>query len=39
VIEIKALLAEAASRTFPAQLAAEREAQVRRIRDVVGGGE
>jgi enoyl-CoA hydratase/carnithine racemase len=39
VVEIKALLAEAANRTFAAQLAAEREAQVRRIRDVVGGGE
>lgn len=39
VIEIKALLAEAANRTFDAQAAAEREAQVRRIRDVVGSGE
>jgi enoyl-CoA hydratase/carnithine racemase len=39
VVEIKALLAEASGRTYPAQLAAEREAQVRRIRDVVGGGE
>jgi enoyl-CoA hydratase/carnithine racemase len=39
VVEIKALLTEALNRTFADQLAAEREAQVRRIRDVVGGGE
>jgi enoyl-CoA hydratase/carnithine racemase len=39
VIELKALLAEAGNRTFAAQEAAEREAQVRRIRDVVGSGE
>jgi hypothetical protein len=38
VIEIKALLAEAAAH-LPEPVAAEREAQVRRIRDVVGGGE
>jgi enoyl-CoA hydratase/carnithine racemase len=39
VMEIKALLAAAALRTFPEQAVAEREAQVRRIRDVVGLGE
>jgi enoyl-CoA hydratase/carnithine racemase len=39
VVEIKALLTEALNRSFADQLAAEREAQVRRIRDVVGGGE
>jgi enoyl-CoA hydratase/carnithine racemase len=39
VVEIKALLLGAAGRTFAEQEAAEREAQVRRIRDVVGSGE
>jgi enoyl-CoA hydratase/carnithine racemase len=38
-IEIKALIAAAAGRDFPAQEAAERAAQVRRIRDLVGLGE
>jgi enoyl-CoA hydratase/carnithine racemase len=39
VVEIKALLAGAAGRSFPAQEAAERAAQVRRIRDLAGLGE
>jgi enoyl-CoA hydratase/carnithine racemase len=39
VVEIKALLLAAATRTFPEQEAAERAAQVRRIRDLVGLGE
>jgi enoyl-CoA hydratase/carnithine racemase len=39
VVEIKALLAGAGERTYPAQAAAEREAQVRRIRDLAGTGE
>ncbi len=39
VVEIKALLLAAAGRDFPSQEAAEREAQVRRIRDLVGLGE
>jgi enoyl-CoA hydratase/carnithine racemase len=39
VIEIKALLARAAGRDFVAQEAAERAAQVRRMRDLVGLGE
>ncbi len=39
VVEIKALLAAASLRTFPEQEAAERAAQLRRIRDVVGLGE
>jgi enoyl-CoA hydratase/carnithine racemase len=39
VIEIKALLAAAAGRDFAAQEAAERAAQVRRIRDLSGLGE
>ncbi len=39
VIEIKALLSAAASRGFPEQEAAERAAQVRRIRDLVGQGD
>jgi enoyl-CoA hydratase/carnithine racemase len=39
VTEIKALLAAAGGRDFPAQEAAEREAQVRRIRDLVGQGD
>ena len=39
VVEIKALLAGAAARTFGEQEAAERAAQVRRIRDLVGAGE
>jgi enoyl-CoA hydratase/carnithine racemase len=39
VVEIKALLAEAAGRSFPAQESAEREAQVRRLKDLRGAGE
>jgi len=39
VVEIKALLAAAGSRDFAGQAAAERAAQVRRIRDLVGRGE
>jgi enoyl-CoA hydratase/carnithine racemase len=39
VVEVKALLAAASSREFPAQEAAERAAQVRRIRDLVGQGD
>jgi len=39
VVEIKALLAGAAGRTPAAQQRAEREAQTRRIRDLVGLGE
>jgi enoyl-CoA hydratase/carnithine racemase len=39
VVEIKALLAGATGRTPAAQLAAERAAQVRRIRDLAGLGE
>jgi enoyl-CoA hydratase/carnithine racemase len=39
VVEIKSLLALAASRTFAEQEAAERAAQVRRIRDLVGQGD
>jgi enoyl-CoA hydratase/carnithine racemase len=39
VVEIKALLLAAASRSFAEQEAAERAAQVRRIRDLVGLGE
>jgi enoyl-CoA hydratase/carnithine racemase len=39
VTETKALLAAASGRDFPAQEAAEREAQVRRIRDQVGQGD
>jgi enoyl-CoA hydratase/carnithine racemase len=39
VIEIKALLAGAAERSAADQLRAEREAQVRRIRDLAGTGE
>jgi enoyl-CoA hydratase/carnithine racemase len=39
VVEIKALLLGAASRSFDEQEAAERAAQVRRIRDLVGLGE
>ncbi len=39
VVEIKALLAGAAGRSFAEQESAEREAQVRRIRDIVGQGE
>jgi enoyl-CoA hydratase/carnithine racemase len=39
VIEIKALLAGATDRSYPAQELAEREAQVRRIRDLAGLGE
>ncbi len=36
VVETKALLAAAADRSYEAQLAAEREAQVRRLRDLAG---
>ena len=36
VIEIKALIAGAAGRSFPEQEAAERSAQVRRLRDLAG---
>jgi enoyl-CoA hydratase/carnithine racemase len=36
VVEIKALLAGAAGRDYPAQEAAERAAQVRRLRDLAG---
>ena len=39
VVEIKALLAAAAGRDFAAQEAAERAAQVRRLRDLAGIGE
>jgi enoyl-CoA hydratase/carnithine racemase len=39
VVEIKALLAAAAGRSFPDQERAEREAQVRMIRALVGAGE
>jgi enoyl-CoA hydratase/carnithine racemase len=39
VVEIKALLSGAASRGAEVQLLAEREAQVRRIRDLAGIGE
>jgi enoyl-CoA hydratase/carnithine racemase len=39
VIEIKALLAGAAGRSYPEQEAAERAAQVRRLRDQAGLGE
>jgi enoyl-CoA hydratase/carnithine racemase len=39
VIEIKALMAAAASRGFPDPERYEREAQVRRIRDLIGSGE
>ncbi len=39
VVEIKALLAAASGRDYPAQEAAEREAQIRRIRDLVGQGD
>jgi enoyl-CoA hydratase/carnithine racemase len=39
VVEIKALIAAAAGRDFPAQEAAERAAQVRRLRDLAGIGE
>ncbi len=39
VVEIKALLLGAAQRDYPAQETAEREAQVRRIRDLSGLGE
>jgi enoyl-CoA hydratase/carnithine racemase len=35
-VEIKALLADATGRAYPDQLRAEREAQVRRIRDLAG---
>jgi enoyl-CoA hydratase/carnithine racemase len=39
VVEIKALLAGSADRTADAQLRAEREAQVRRLRDLTGLGD
>jgi enoyl-CoA hydratase/carnithine racemase len=39
IVEIKALLAGAAGRDYAAQEAAERAAQVRRIRDLAGLGE
>jgi enoyl-CoA hydratase/carnithine racemase len=39
VVEIKALLAGAAGRSYEAQLRAEREAQTRRLRDLAGLGE
>ncbi len=39
VIEIKALLAGAAGRSFPQQETAEREAQLRRLRALAGQGE
>jgi enoyl-CoA hydratase/carnithine racemase len=39
VVEIKALIAGAAGRTFPEQEAAERAAQIRRLRDLAGLGE
>jgi enoyl-CoA hydratase/carnithine racemase len=39
VVEIKGLIASAAGNTFAAQEAAERAAQVRRIRDLAGLGE
>jgi enoyl-CoA hydratase/carnithine racemase len=39
VVEIKALLAAASGRTFAEQEAAERAAQVRRLRDLAGVGE
>ena len=39
VVEVKALLAAAADRTYAEQDLAEREAQVRRIRDLTGLGE
>ena len=39
VVETKALVAGAASRDLAAQLRAEREAQLRRIRDLAGAGE
>jgi enoyl-CoA hydratase/carnithine racemase len=38
-VEVKALLAAAALRSFPDQEVAEREAQLRRIRDLLGQGE
>ena len=39
VVEVKALLAGAADRSYEAQLRAEREAQTRRLRDLAGLGE
>jgi len=39
VVEIKALVAGAGSRDLAAQLRAEREAQLRRLRDLSGAGE
>ena len=39
IVEIKALLAGASGRDYPAQEAAERAAQVRRIRDLAGLGD
>jgi hypothetical protein len=39
IVEIKALVAGAGSRDLAAQLRAEREAQLRRLRDLAGAGE
>ena len=39
MVEIKALLAGAAGRSYAEQERAEREAQTRRIRDLAGLGE
>ena len=39
VAEIKALLAGASQRSYPDQDRAEREAQTRRLRDLLGSGE
>jgi enoyl-CoA hydratase/carnithine racemase len=39
IVEIKALLVGAHARTYEAQLRAEREAQLRRMRDLFGGAE
>jgi enoyl-CoA hydratase/carnithine racemase len=39
IVEVKALLAGAAQRSYPAQLAAERAAQIRLIRGLAGLGE
>jgi enoyl-CoA hydratase/carnithine racemase len=39
IVEIKALLLAAADRGYEAQLTAEREAQLRRLRDLAGTGE
>lgn len=39
VIEIKALLSAASGRSYPEQESAERQAQVRRLRELAGSGE